>query len=107
LYLLILQGKQIQKNLTFKIEIKTKQIGSLTVQRNFLKLLPPFCVDPIQASSSIPGAGVFILKNHSPTTSPSKTEVILCKLQSLPLHFHTKTFIFPTKTNPVTNYDSI
>jgi hypothetical protein len=63
--------------------------------------------DPIQASSTIPGAGIFILKNHSPTASLSKTEDVLCKLQSLPLHFHTKTFIFSTKTNPVTNYDSI
>jgi hypothetical protein len=63
LHLLVLQGKQIQKNLTFKIEIKTKQIGFLTVQRKFLKLLPLFCVDPtIQASSTIPGAGIFILK---------------------------------------------
>jgi len=60
----------------------------------------------IKASSS-DGAGIFILKNHSPTASPSKTELTLCKLQSLPLHFHTKTFFFSTKTNPVTNYDSI
>jgi len=80
LYILIQQGKQIQKNLTFKIEIKTKQIGSLTVQRKILKLLPLFCIDPIQASSMIPGAGIFILKNLSPTASPFKTEVTLCKL---------------------------
>jgi hypothetical protein len=44
LYLLVPQGKQIQKNLTFKIE--TKQIGFLTTQRKILKLLPLFCVDP-------------------------------------------------------------
>jgi hypothetical protein len=71
LYLLVPQGKQIQKNLTFKIETKTKQIGFLTVQRKILKLLPLFCVDPIfQASSTIPGAGIFILKKPLPYHFP-------------------------------------
>jgi len=71
LHLLVLQGKQIQKNLTFKIETKTKQIGSLTVQREILKLLPLFCVDPF--SSQLYDSRGWLLF-HSPTTSLNDTE---------------------------------
>jgi len=45
-------------------------------KEKILKLLPLFCIDPIQASSMIPGAG-FV---YSPTTPLINAEVILCKL---------------------------